>query len=153
MTTTHGPHVTDLTQHFSMCQEFPEEHIQCLLPGSIQQVFASGEVIVKSGEVPAGVHIILEGTARVVYSVATPPAPRWAVIDLVGSGRLFGLVPVLDGEPYVAQLEAMSLTKTLYVPKDLLLEEMREHPEAAMNLMRQIAAYVRKTERWLVDIL
>ena len=28
-----------------------------------------------------------------------------------------------------------------------------EHPEAAMNLMRQIAAYVRKTERWLVDIL
>ena len=32
MTTTHGPHVTDLTQHLSMCQEFPEEHIQCLLP-------------------------------------------------------------------------------------------------------------------------
>ena len=88
-----------------------------------------------------------------VYLVATPPTPRWAVIDLVGSGRLFGLVPVLDGEPYVAQLEAMNQTKTLYVPKDLLFEEMREHPEAAMNLMRQIAAYVRKTERWLVDIL
>lgn len=88
-----------------------------------------------------------------VYSVATPPSPRWAVIDLVGAGRLFGLVPVLDGEPYVAQLEAMNQTRTLYVPKDLLLEEMREHPEAAMNLMRQMAAYVRKTERWLVDIL
>lgn len=153
MTATHGPHVTDLTQHFSMCQEFPEEHIQCLLPGSIQQVFAPGEVIVKSGEVPSGVHVILEGTARVVYSVATPPSPRWAVIDLVGAGRLFGLVPVLDGEPYVAQLEAINQTRTLYVPKDLLFEEMKEHPEAAMNLMRQIAAYVRKTERWLVDIL
>ena len=153
MTTTHGPHVTDLTQHLSMCQEFPEEHIQCLLPGSIKHVYAPGEVIVKAGEDPAGVHVILEGTARVVYLVATPPTPRWAVIDLVGSGRLFGLVPVLDGEPYVAQLEAMNQTKTLYVPKDLLFEEMREHPEAAMNLMRQIAAYVRKTERWLVDIL
>ena len=153
MTATHGPHVTDLTHHFLMCQEFPERHIQCLLPGSIKQVYAPGEVIVKAGEEPDGVHVILEGTARMVYFVATPPAPRGAVIDLVGSGRLFGLVPVLDGEPYVAQLEAINHTRTLYVPKDLLFEEMREHPEAAMNLMRQIAAYVRKTERWLVDIL
>ena len=36
MTTAHGPHVTDLTRHFSMCQEFPEEHIQCLLTGSCE---------------------------------------------------------------------------------------------------------------------
>ena len=78
-----------------------------------------------------GLYIILEGTARVVYSVATPPAPRWAVIDLVGAGRLCSLVPILDGEPCVAQLEAMNQTRTLYVPRELLLEEMREHPEAA----------------------
>ena len=49
MTTTHGPHVTDLTRHFSMCQEFPEEHIQCLLPGSREGTHAPGDVIVKSG--------------------------------------------------------------------------------------------------------
>ena len=153
MTTTHGPHVTDLTSHLSVCQEFPEEHIQCLLPGSCEAAHAPRDVIVKSGSSPEGVYIILEGTARVVYSVARPPAPRWAVIDLVGAGRLFGLVPVLDGEPYIAQLEAMNQTRTLYVPAELLLEEMKEHPEAAMNLMRQIASYVRKTERWLLDFL
>ena len=66
-----------------------------------------------------------------IYSVVTPPAPRWAVIDLVGAGRLFSLVSILDGEPYIAQLEAMNQTRTLYVPRELLLEEMREHPEAA----------------------
>ena len=66
-----------------------------------------------------------------IYSVVTPPAPRWAVIDLVGTGRLFSLVSVLDGEPYIAQLEAMNQTRTLYVPRELLLEDMREHPEAA----------------------
>ena len=76
MTTTHGPHVTDLTRHFSMCQEFPEEHIQCLLTGSCGETRVPGDVIVKSGSSPEGVYIILEGTARVVYSVATPPAPR-----------------------------------------------------------------------------
>jgi len=131
MTTTHGRHVTDLTRRFSMSQEFPEEHIQCLLPGSCEGTHAPGDVIVKSGSSPEGVYITLEGTARVVYSVATPPAPRWAVIDLVGPGRLFSLVSILDGEPYIAQLEAMNQTRTLYVPRELLLEEMREYPEAA----------------------
>jgi len=131
MTTTHGPHVTDLTRHFSMCQEFPEEHIQCLLTGSCGETRVPGDVIVKSGSSPEGVYIILEGTARVVYSVATPPTPRWAVIDLVGAGRLFSLAPILDGEPYIVQLEAMDQTMTLCVPRELLLEDMREHPEAA----------------------
>jgi len=130
MSTTHGPHVTDLTRHFSMCQEFPEEHIQCLLPGSCEGTHAPGDVIVKSGSSPEGVYIILEGTARLVYSVATPPAPRWAVIDLVGATVVqFG--PILDGEPYIAQLEAMNQTRILYVPRELLLEEMRVHLEAA----------------------
>ena len=150
---THGPHVFDLTHHLSMCQEFPEEHIQCLLPGSEEKVYAPGEIIVKAGQGATGVHIILEGSARVVYLVATPPAPRWGVIDLVGTGQLFGLIPVLDGDPHVAQLEAIIQTRTLYVPKELLFEEMAAHPEAAMNLMRQLAAYVRNTERWLVDVL
>ena len=131
MSTTHGPHVADRTRHFSMCQEFPEEHIQCLLPGSREGTRALGEVIVKSGSSPEGVYIILEGTARVVYSVVTSPAQRWAVIDLVGAGRLFSLVSNLDGEPYIAHLEATNQTRTLYVPRELLLEEMREHPEAA----------------------
>ena len=53
------------------------------------------------------------------------------MIDLVGPGRLFSLLPILDGEPDIAQLEAMNQTRTLYVPRELLLEDMREHPEAA----------------------
>ena len=99
MTTTHGRHVTDLTRRFSMCQEFPEEHIQCLLPGSCEGVHSPGDVIVKSGSSPDGGYSTLGGTARVVYSVATPPAPRWAVIDLVGAGRLFSLVPSWTASP------------------------------------------------------
>ena len=56
MSTTHGPHVADRTRYFSMCQEFPEEHIQCLLPGSREGTHALGDVIVKSGSSPEGVY-------------------------------------------------------------------------------------------------
>ena len=65
-----------------------------------------------------------------VYSVATPPAPRWAVIDLVGAGRLFSIAAT-----------------------GVALGRDERASRIGVNLMRQMASYVRKTERWLVDIL
>ena len=71
----------------------------------------------------------------------------------MGAGRLFGIVPALDGEPYVAQLEAMTNAKVLIVDRQAFLVELEDHPEVAMNLMRQLASYIRNTERWLATTL
>ena len=116
-------------------------------------VHAPGEIIVKSGQQATGVYILLEGTARVVYSVATPPHSRLAVVDLVASGRLFGLIPALDGEPYIAQLEAITETRTLFAPRQAFLDEMEHHPEVARSMLLQLASFARKTEGWLINTL
>jgi CRP-like cAMP-binding protein len=75
------------------------------------------------------------------------------VVDIVGAGRLFGLVPALDGEAYVAQLEAMTSVKVLVINTQAFLHELEDHPEVATNLLRQLASYIRNTERWLVATL
>ena len=123
------------------------------MPVSEERVFAPGEVIVGAGQPADKVYILVEGSARVVYHVASPPTPRWAVVDIMGAGRLFGIVPALDGEPYVAQLEAMTNAKVLIVDRQAFLVELEDHPEVAMNLMRQLASYIRNTERWLATTL
>jgi len=123
------------------------------VPVSEEQVYAPGEVIVGSGQPADKVYILVEGTARVVYHVGSPPTPRWAVVDIVGAGRLFGLVPALDGEPHVAQLEAMTSARVLIVDRQAFLHELEDHPEVSANLMRQLASYIRNTERWLVATL
>ncbi len=88
-----------------------------------------------------------------VYHVGSPPTPKWAVVDIVGAGRLYGLVPAMDGEPYVAQLEAMTSVRVLVVDRHAFLHELEDHPEVAKNLPRQLASYIRNTERWLVATL
>ena len=59
--------------------------------------------------------------------------------------------PALDGEPYWAQLEAMTLTRTLFVSRPNFIQEMETHPEVATELLRQLTGYVRNVEDWLQD--
>lgn len=140
----------ELVQQLEICQQFPGEHIQCLLSSGEEHVYAPGEVIVKAGHEADRVYILMEGSARVVYHAGAASAPQWAVVDILGAGRLFGLVPALNGEPYVAQLEALTTAKLLSVGREAFLSELRQHPVVAMNLLKQLTSYVRKTERWLV---
>lgn len=124
-----------------------------MLPASEEQVHAPGDIIIKSGEEASRVCILLEGTARVVYWVSVPPNPRFAVVDIIGAGRLFGLVPALDGKPYIAQLEAMTRTRTMFVPRQAFLDEMAAHPEVGREMMLQMASFTRSTEGWLLSTL
>ena len=85
--------------------------------------------------------------------MSVPPNPRFAVVDIIGAGCPFGLVPALDGKPYIAQLEAMTRTRTMFVPRQAFLDELTAHPAVAMELMLQMASFNRNTEIWLLSTL
>ncbi len=123
------------------------------MPEGEERVYAPGEVIARSRQEANRVYILLEGTARVVYPVGTAALPSWAVVDIIGAGRLFGLVPALDGEPHVGQLEAVITARVISVSRQAFLHELQDHPEVAGKLLLQLTAYVRNTERWLVATL
>ena len=59
-----------------------------------------------------------------VYHTGSAGAPRLAVVGILGAGRIYGLVPALDGEPHVAQLEALTETTLLCVGRGAFLEEL-----------------------------
>ncbi len=83
---------------------------------------------------------MLEGTARVIYPLGTEAVPSWAVVDIVGAGRLSGLVPALDGEPHLAQLEAVTSARVISVSSQAFLDELRGHPEVTGKLLLKLAA-------------
>ena len=116
-----------------------------------EQVHAPGDVIVRSGQEANGVCLILEGTARAVYFAEGAPESRLAVVDLAGPGKIFGITPALDGEPYLAQLEAVTKTRTVFATRQAFLDELENHPVVARQLLVRLAGLVRKTERWLIS--
>ena len=106
-----------------------------------------------SGREAHGIRLILEGTARAVYFAEGAPGSRWAVVDLAGPGKIFGVAPALDGEPHLAQLEAVTKTRTVFASRQAFLEELDNHPEVARQLMTQLVGFIRKTERWLITAI
>ena len=147
MATDHGDHVSIESRHISRCQHLPRKHIPCLLTPAEELVHRANDVIVSAGQAAEGVYVLVEGNARVVYLSG---AAR-AVVGLMSKGDLFGLAPALDGEVYRAQLEAMTPTRTLFVPRAEFIRELETHPEVATELLRQLSGYVRNVEEWLQD--
>ena len=66
MTQLHGPHVSLAAKHLPVCQRFPEKHLICLLDVTAEMEYLPGQVIVASGDSGMAVHVVTEGTARVV---------------------------------------------------------------------------------------
>jgi CRP-like cAMP-binding protein len=147
MTTDHGEHVSIESKNIARCEHLPHKHIQCLLAPATEMRHDANEVIVSAGQPADGVYVLMEGNARIVYVSGAASA----VVGLMRTGELFGLAPALDEGPYRAQLEAMTPTRTLFVPRSDFIQEMEAHPEVATELLRQLSGYVRNVEDWLQD--
>ena len=63
-----------------------------------------------------------------VYHAGSAGASRLAVVAILGANRIYDLMPALDWESHVAQLEALAETTLLCIGRDVFFEELKNHP-------------------------
>jgi hypothetical protein len=71
-------------------------------------------------------------------------------VRLRRTDRLFGLLTALDDEPYIAQFEALTATRTLVEHRWGFLNEPKTYPVATTNPMKPLASFARRSERRLI---
>ncbi len=101
------------------------------------------------GETPPGVFIVLQGRVRLS---CTAPDGREQVLDMVGPGENFNLVPIFDEQPNPVNARAMSPVKCLLLPRDDLLKLINAHPDLAMAALREMATQLRELVRLVEDL-
>ena len=98
MTDSHSAHISIAAKEIPICQQFPEKHLPCLLLVTEEIDYAPGQVIVVAREPASAVIVITRGIARAVLT-----SPRQtqlaAVVNMPGSGDLYGLPQALDRKP------------------------------------------------------
>jgi CRP-like cAMP-binding protein len=97
-----------------------------------ERSFADGELLGVQGELGDEMHIVLEGTVRVVRADGDEVARR-------GDGDVVGEMSVITREPRVASLVAEGSVRTLRIGHREFEGMVRERPDIALAIMRVLA--------------
>lgn len=86
--------------------------------------------------------IVVRGQLEV--SMASPEGRRH-VVNVVGPGTVFGLIPVLDGLPWLHDAVTKGAGEVLWIHRDELLAAMRAHPGLSHAVVLLLCSRARKT--------
>lgn len=109
--------------------------------------YAAGQKIVSQGELPKTIFIILSG--EIELSRTTPCGAMHALS--LGTGSLFGDVPMLCDKAYIGNVTATTDVLVLAMGKDLFFELLQNVPEFAVALCRDLASRLYQLVSSMVD--
>ena len=136
-----------LEQEVELIRQFPifakiQPAMQKLLCFSAERLmFSAGQIMFKAGDMGDAAYVIIDG--RVEISVPTPSGP--IVVNTLGRNVLIGEIAIFGDVPRTATATAISKLETLRISKELFEKIIRENPDAALELIRVLAARLANT--------
>ena len=140
-----------LEQEVELIRQFPifskiQPAMQKLLCFSAERLaFDSGQVIFNAGDAGDSAYIIIDGTVE--SSVPTPNGP--IDVNTLTRNEILGEIAIVGEVPRTATAKAVSKLETLKISKELFMKIIRENPDAAVELIKILAARLASTTNQL----
>lgn len=107
--------------------------------------YAKGQAIFRQGDMGDAAYIVLEGQADVL--IGAPDSQR--KVATVGKHSIVGEIAVLCDVPRTATIVAADKLVALKISKDLFLRMVKEFPQMAVEIMRELARRLDRTNQQL----
>jgi len=107
--------------------------------------FDEGQVLFQQGEPGDAAYIVLEGAADVLIETAKGPVK----VANLGRNAVVGEIAILCDVPRTATVVAQQKTVTLKINKDTFFRLVNEFPQMAVEIMRELARRLEKTNEQL----
>jgi CRP-like cAMP-binding protein len=124
---------------FSGCSR---ELLERLADVSNDVAFSQGQVIVQQGQVGNGLYIVMSGEVRILAGADE--------LSRLGPGETIGELSVIDQQPRSASAVASVDTVCLALASWDLIALVEQDPSLALNLLRQLAARLRRADERLL---
>jgi CRP/FNR family cyclic AMP-dependent transcriptional regulator len=115
--------------------------LQRIAPHVRAQTLARGQVAVWEGEPCAAVYFVVRGLVRARRMSLNG---REHVLEYLGPGECFNLVPALDGGPNPVTVDAVASTTLYLVPCSECRQILADHGEVAHAVLQHLASEVRR---------
>lgn len=113
----------------------PDDVADWMVQHAGERRFAEGDVLIREGEVPAAIFMLLEG----VLDANSADGRRLARL---GPGSLVGEMSFADEAPASARVVAAEAARTLALPRDVLAVQLAADPVFAAGFYRALAATI-----------
>ena len=136
-----------LEQEVELIRQFPifskiQPAMQKLLCFSSERLtYDAGQVMFNAGDPGDAAYIVIEGSVEI--SVPTPSGP--IIVNTLGRNELIGEIAIFGEVPRTATAKALSRLETLKISKELFIKVIRENPDAAIELIKILAARLANT--------
>lgn len=111
--------------------------------------YAKDQIIFRQGDMGDAAYIVLDGQADVL--IGKPGEQR--KVATIGKHSIIGEIAVLCDVPRTATVVAADRLVTLKISKDLFLRMVTEFPQMAVEIMRELARRLDRTNQQLQTAL
>lgn len=119
----------------------PMRHLKKFAMRFHEAVYETGDAIVEQDKPGIGMHIIMSGSAKVIRKHEDGTERQ---IDILLPKQFCGELSLLDNEERSASVIATERTVCLGLRKYDFLDELREEPEIAIEMLRELARRFRR---------
>jgi CRP/FNR family cyclic AMP-dependent transcriptional regulator len=112
--------------------------------------YRSGETIFHQDDPGDALHVVVEGSIKIVLPSAEDGEP--AIIATLGPGDFFGALALLDGAPRSATAVALSRAETLVLRRDAFLELIDRDQSLRRALLASLAFEIRSITAHVQDL-
>jgi CRP/FNR family cyclic AMP-dependent transcriptional regulator len=99
-------------------------------------VYPKGAMLFIEGQQPRGVFVLCAGKVKLS---TTSRDGKTIITKISDSGDVLGLNAVVSGRPYEVTAEMMEPGQANFVPRDSLMQMLKDHPEGAMRVAQQLS--------------
>ena len=131
----------ELLRNIPLFSKIDPSKLKLLAFASERITFGSGQELFHQGDHSDTAYIIIEGTADVGVDT---PGGEISVAQLA-KNDIVGEIGILCDVPRTATVRAIDNVTTLAISKDLFFQMVREFPDMAIEIMRELAKRLEKT--------
>ena len=107
-------------------------------------VFYSGDEVFAEGDEANWAYLIQSGKIEIIKKLANGTAQRLA---LLGAGRIFGEMSLIDNQPRSASARALSETVLVLINHETMLQKISKSDPLVQELLRNLTMAVRANGR------
>ena len=137
----------ELLRNIPLFAKIEPSKLKLLAFTSERLTYQAGQVLCRQGDTGDAAYIIIDGVAAV--RIATPGGD--IEVARLGRGDVVGEIAILCDVPRTATVSATEKVTTLKITKELFFRLINEFPQIAIEIMRELAARLERTNAQLRD--